>query len=56
MPEFNENRPESLLDMFEDEDKNISEGVKLVGEKGKQKVVKEKPRRKLSGMKKYRLD
>lgn len=39
VPQFNENRPQSLLDMFE-EDNKLSEGIKLIGEKGNEKIVK----------------
>lgn len=41
--------------MFESDDK-LAEGIKLIGEKGKEKVIKQRPRRKLSGMKQYRLN
>ena len=53
-PRFDENRPESLLDLVKDET-GISEGVKFVAKKGNENIVKERKRKALSGMKKLRL-
>jgi hypothetical protein len=41
--------------MFE-EDTKLSEGIKIISEKGNEKIVKEKPREKLTGLRKYRRE